>query len=95
MYSLLWLFNTVIQLYIWLLIAHVILNLLVNFGIVNARQPLVSTIGEFLYRITEPALGPIRRALPNLGSLDISPVVLILGLTFLQVVVNNNIGLLF
>lgn len=89
--SFLWLFNLLIQLYIWLLIAHVVLTLLVNFGIVNSRQPLVSSIGEFLFKVTEPVLGPIRRWLPNLGPIDISPIVVIIGLTFLQVIANNNL----
>lgn len=88
MYPLLWLFNTLISLYSFLLIASVVLSLLVNFNIVNARQPLVSAIGEFLYRITEPVLAPIRRRLPDLGPIDISPVVVLLGLQFLQVAVN-------
>ncbi|MFN3483058.1 MAG: YggT family protein, partial [Rhabdaerophilum calidifontis] len=54
MYPILWLFNTLIGIYSFLLIAFVVLSLLINFNIVNARQPLVSAIGEFLYRITEP-----------------------------------------
>lgn len=95
MHSLLWLFNTLIHLYIWLLIAHVVLSLLVSFNIVNPRQPLVSGIGEFLYKITEPVLSRIRGVLPNLGPIDIAPMVLILGLTFLQVLINNNARYLF
>jgi YggT family protein len=88
MNPLLWLFNTIIELYSFLLLAFVILTLLINFNIVNSRQPIVSMIGEFLYRITEPLLAPIRRRLPNLGPIDISPVILLLALQFLQVTVN-------
>jgi YggT family protein len=88
MNPLLWLFNTVIELYSFLLLAFVILTLLINFNIVNARQPIVSAVGEFLFRITEPLLGPIRRRMPNLGPIDISPVVLLLALQFVQVTVN-------
>jgi YggT family protein len=84
MNPLLWLFDTVISLYVWMIIGQAVLSLLVSFGIVNARQPLVSTIGEFLYRVTEPALAPIRRRMPNLGPVDISPLVLIIGLLFVQ-----------
>jgi YggT family protein len=65
-----------------LLFASVILTWLVQFNIVNPRQPLVHQIGTFLYRITEPLLAPIRRFLPNLGGIDISPVILILLLHF-------------
>lgn len=84
MNPLLWLFDTVISLYIWLIIGQAVLSLLIGFGIVNARQPVVAAIGEFLYRVTEPALAPIRRRMPNLGPVDISPMVLIIGLLFLM-----------
>jgi YggT family protein len=80
----LWLIDTIITLYIWILIASAILSWLVAFNVVNARNPIVANLGEFLYRITEPALRPIRALLPNLGGIDISPVILILLLLFLQ-----------
>jgi YggT family protein len=73
-----------IQIYIYLLIAMAILSWLVAFDVLNPRSPVVRTIGTFLWRITEPALRPIRRILPNLGGIDISPVILILLLIFLQ-----------
>lgn len=79
-----WLFDTVIWLAVWMIIAQAILSLLIGFGIVNARQPLVSAIGEFLYRITEPVLAPVRRRMPNLGPVDISPMVVIIALLFVQ-----------
>ncbi|MCZ8269869.1 MAG: YggT family protein [Beijerinckiaceae bacterium] len=84
MNPLLWLLDTVVSLYIWMVVAQAVLSLLIGFGIVNARQPLVSSIGEFLYRVTEPVLAPIRRRMPNLGPVDISPMVLIIGLLFLM-----------
>lgn len=68
----------VLQLYVWLLIASAVLSWLVAFNVVNTRNQVVATVGEFLYRITEPALRPIRNMLPNLGGLDISPIILIL-----------------
>ena len=80
----LWLIDTIITLYIWILIASAILSWLVAFNVVNQRNPIVANLGEFLYRITEPALRPIRAFLPNLGGIDISPVILILLLLFLQ-----------
>ena len=84
MNPLLWLIDTIITLYIWMLIASAILSWLVAFNVVNTRNPVVANIGEFLYRITEPALRPIRAILPNLGGIDISPVILIILLLFLQ-----------
>ncbi|MGQ0675474.1 MAG: YggT family protein [Rhodospirillales bacterium] len=82
MVSLLYLIDTVVSVYIWLLIASAILSWLVAFNVVNPRNRVIGTIGEFLYRITEPALAPVRRFLPNLGGLDLSPVVVILVLIF-------------
>jgi YggT family protein len=67
-----------LQIYVWLLIAAAILSWLIAFNVVNTRHQFVATIGEFLYRITEPALRPIRNLLPGLGGIDISPVILIL-----------------
>ena len=80
----LWLISTIIDIYIWILIASAVLSWLVAFNVVNTRNPIVHSVGEFLYRITEPALRPIRNMLPNLGGIDISPVILIIGLLFLR-----------
>jgi YggT family protein len=75
---------TVIDLYMWAVIINVILSWLVAFNMVNTSNRVVYTIGDFLYRITEPVLGPIRRRMPNLGGIDVSPLLLILALYFLQ-----------
>ena len=80
----LWLITTLIDLYIWILIASAVLSWLVVFNVVNTRNPIVNSIGDFLYRVTEPALRPIRGIMPNLGGIDISPVILIIGLLFLK-----------
>jgi YggT family protein len=80
----LWLIDTLIVLYIYILIAAAVLSWLIAFNVVNTRNPIVGQIGDFLYRITEPALRPIRAMLPNLGGIDISPVILIIGLMFLR-----------
>ncbi|MGD9867919.1 MAG: YggT family protein [Hyphomicrobiales bacterium] len=77
----------VISLYIWVLIASAVLSWLIAFGVVNTQNRFVYTLADMLYRLTEPALRPIRAFLPNLGGLDLSPVVLILGLIFLRDVV--------
>ena len=79
-----WLIGTVIQVYIWLLIAQAILSWLLAFGVVNRHNRAVAMIGDFLYRVTEPALRPIRNFLPSFGGIDISPIVLILLLMFLE-----------
>jgi YggT family protein len=92
MYSLLRLVHTVISIYIWLLIAQAVLSWLVSFGVVNRHNRAVATIGDFLWRITEPLLRPIRRVLPDLGGIDISPVVLILLLWFLDALMFEYLG---
>jgi YggT family protein len=78
------LFNTVITIYIWLLIASVVLSWLIAFNVISTGNRFVYEIRDFLYRITEPLLRPIRNLLPNLGGIDISPVVLILALYFIR-----------
>ena len=77
----------VIGLYILLIVASAILSWLVAFNVVNPHNNVVRQIGEFLYRITEPALAPIRRYMPDLGGIDISPIVLIFALVLLQDIV--------
>ena len=74
----------VLQIYIWLLIAAAVLSWLIAFNVVNTRNQVVAMIGEFLYRITEPLLRPIRSMLPDLGGIDVSPVILILIILFLE-----------
>ena len=77
----------ILQIYIWLLIASAVLSWLVAFNVVNTRNQVVAMAGDFLYRITEPVLRPIRSILPNLGGLDVSPVILILLILFLENVI--------
>ena len=84
MYALINLILTVIQLYIYVLIASAIFSWLIAFNVLNTHNRFVYMVSDFLYRITEPALRPIRRFVPLLGGVDISPVVLILLLVFLR-----------
>ena len=90
--ALLWLFNSVIGLYIFVVFLAVIMSWLTAFNIVNPRSPIVMQIERILYALTEPALRPIRRVLPSLGGLDLSPIVLFLILGFIQRLVNNIVG---
>ena len=77
----------VLEFYIWLLIASAILSWLVAFNVVNTRNQFVAAVGEFLYRITEPVLAPIRNMMPNLGGLDISPIIVILIIMLIERVI--------
>jgi YggT family protein len=77
----------VLQLYIWLLIAAAVLSWLIAFNVINTRNQVVAMVGDFLYRITEPFLRPIRQMLPNLGGIDLSPVILILIILLIENIV--------
>lgn len=78
--------NGLIRLYIWAVILAAVFSMLVSFGVLDTRNRIVWTIGDFLYRLTEPALRPIRRVMPNFGGIDFSPMVLIVLLWVLQAV---------
>lgn len=80
-----------LQVYVYVLIATAVLSWLVAFNVVNPRHPAVAMIGQFLLAITEPVLRPIRRLLPNMGGIDISPVIVIIIIIFIQNVVLPNI----
>jgi len=73
-----------LDLYVWIVIASAILSWLVAFGVVDMRNQIVGSIANALYQITEPVLRPIRNLLPNLGGIDISPIILLLAIFFLQ-----------
>ena len=81
----------ILDLYVWLLIASAILSWLIAFNVVNTRNQFVAAVAEFLFRITEPVLAPIRRFIPGFGGLDISPIILILLIMFIQRVISYYI----
>jgi YggT family protein len=76
-----------LTLYIYVIIAYAVLSWLIAFNVVNTRNQFVHMVVDFLYRITEPALRPIRKMLPNLGGIDISPIILWLIIIFIQMVI--------
>jgi YggT family protein len=76
-----------LQFYMWLVIGAAILSWLIAFNVVNTRNQLVGTVSEFLYRITEPVLRPIRQFMPKLGGIDLSPVILFLIIIFIERVI--------
>jgi YggT family protein len=95
MHAILNLILLLIRIYIWLLIAQAILSWLLAFGVVNRFNRGVAVIGDFLYRITEPALRPIRSFLPNFGGIDISPIILILILYFISDLIVEDLAPVF
>jgi YggT family protein len=94
MRSLLLLVEELLNLYKWAVIIAAVYSTLVSFGVLDTRNRIVWQIGDFFYRITEPALRPIRRILPNLGGIDLSPLILILLLQAAQGLIADNAGLL-
>jgi YggT family protein len=92
MTAIFWLILTLIEIYMWIVIAYVILSWLVAFGVINSHNRFVYMVLDALFRLTEPVLRPIRRVLPNLGGIDLSPAVLFLGLLFLQKLIESSIA---
>jgi len=84
MQSFLSLVDIILNFYVWLLVIWVILGWLVSFDVVNTRNRFVYLVSDFLFRITEPVLRPIRRVVPNISGIDISPIILILGIWFIR-----------
>ena len=78
-----------LDLYFWIIIISAVMSWLVAFNVVNPHNQFVGTIGRALHSLTEPVLGPIRRVMPNLGGIDISPIIVILGIIFLQSLIVN------
>ncbi len=92
MLELLGFISYLITLYTYVVIAVVIVSWLMAFGVINAYNPMVRSIWQGLNAVTEPLLRPIRNALPNMGGLDISPVILLLLCYFIQTVILPNIA---
>jgi YggT family protein len=74
---------------------HFIMSWLISFEVLNVRQPFVGQVWYTLQRILEPIYGPIRRVLPDLGGIDLSPIVALLGIEVIRIVLINNIGLFY
>ena len=94
MTSIIILISQLIEIFIWFLIAQAILSWLVAFNIVNTNNNIVNLIGNFLFKITEPLLKPIRKFLPDFGGIDISPVILIILLIFFRNLLFEYSGIL-
>jgi YggT family protein len=81
--------DEVLSLYRWAVILAAVFSMLVSFGVLDTRNRLVWTIGDFLYRITEPALRPIRNLMPNFGGIDLSPLVLLFAIYLVQMLLGR------
>ena len=84
-----WLADAALEIYLWLIIIWVIMSWLIAFQVINTNNRFIYQVNYFLYRITEPALAPIRRFMPNLGGIDISPMVLLLLIYFARLMLHE------
>lgn len=80
-----------LELYSWAIIISAVVSWLVAFNVVNMRNEVVRSVAMGLYQITEPALRPIRRLLPNLGTMDISPIILLLLIMLIERIIRMYI----
>ena len=72
------------------IIAHVVMSWLINFQVLNTRQPMVAQIWQGINRLLEPIYEPIRRVIPNMGGLDLAPLVVLLGVAMARIILTNN-----
>lgn len=92
MTSIVTLISEILGIYMWVIIASAVLSWLLAFNVINARNGVVMTLWNVLNNLTEPVLGPIRRRLPNLGGIDLSPVILILAIILARDILCRNLG---
>ena len=90
--ALLWLFDAVVELVIVLVIVSAVLSWLIAFDVINTRNRMMNNVVRTLDALTDPLLRPIRRVLPNLGGIDISPIILLLLLQFLRLLVHRLVA---
>lgn len=95
MQAIFWLIDSVLGIYMLFLFVWVIISWLVAFNVINTYNRFVAMVMDFLYRLTEPGLRPIRRFMPNLGGIDLSPLVLLLAVQFLRVLLRTSIAPMF
>ena len=93
MLSLLQILDLILDVVLFVIIAHIIMSWLITFGVLNMRQPIVAQLWEGLSRLLAPHYGPIRRLLPSTGGLDLAPLIVILGGYAIRIVIANNIGM--
>lgn len=92
MIAIFWLIDTILNMAWWLVILSVVFSWLYAFNVVNSSNQFIAQVGRFLYQVTEPIYQPIRRVLPNLGNLDLSPIIVLLGITFLQIFIRTSVA---
>ncbi len=92
MYSVFQILMMLIDVAFFIVLAHIIMSWLITFGVLNTHQPIVMQIWDGLNRLLAPVYDPIRRLLPQMGGLDLAPLIFILGLYSLEIVLRNNVN---
>lgn len=92
MQAVFWLIDAILGMYWWLIIIAVVMSWLFAFNVINSSNAFVGAVSQFVHDATEPVLRRIRRFMPNLGTIDISPIVLLLGITFLQIFLRGTVA---
>ncbi|HLY57020.1 MAG TPA: YggT family protein [Stellaceae bacterium] len=92
MHALIYTTLKILDLYWWVVVLAVIASWLVNYGVINRFNRFAMMVVDFLFRLTEPALRPIRRVIPSIGGIDISPLILLLIIYFLQVLIADDLA---
>jgi YggT family protein len=82
----------ILDIFKWIMLAMIIMSWLISFNVINTRNPFVYSVWDVLNRITDPVLRPIRRILPNMGGLDISPIIVFVIIFFLQTFIANDLA---
>ncbi|WP_323768107.1 YggT family protein [Antarctobacter sp.] len=95
MQSLFQILNMILSIAVFVIVAHVIMSWLINFQILNLRQPIVASIWEGLNRLLEPVYSRIRSILPAMGGLDLAPLITLIGIYALQIILRNNAGFFY
>lgn len=92
MNAIIMLIDLILTMAFWIILIQVILSWLINFNVINVRQPLVYQIWNGLNRLTEPVYRPIRRLLPDLGGIDLAPMIVVIAIFFLQNLLRYDIA---
>ena len=83
--------SLILDIALWIIIAHIIMSWLINFQVLNLRQPLVAQLWDGLNRLLEPVYGRVRQVLPRTPGLDLAPLVLLIAIYVLQILIRNNL----
>jgi len=95
MTSLFQILSLILDIVWFILIAHIVMSWLINFQVLNLRQPIVAQLWSGLNQLLEPIYGPIRRLLPNMGGIDLAPLVVLIGIAAIRIILRNNAAYFF